>query len=516
MTLTLSQAQLVIQKYVEAQERRKPRQKLILPGLSVKQRRFVDDSHRKKVARCTRRAGKSHADIVYMNEQAVNVGNSRIVYLGLTKDSAKEAIWIDMVNMLAIHEDSLEKNHSVTFKIIESKLRIEFSNGSFIQLMGADEPGAKKKMRGRKLHLLIVDECAFYREVQELIEIVTPSMADFGGTMCLTSSPGDVCEGLFYDADQGKSRHEWSQHSWTGNENPWFMEGGGNPGGFQREKETALRSQFGSNINHPRYRREWEGEWTRDESNYVYHFTPSRNQIRYDQLPADMFLHDGAVNRREWEVCMGVDLGYDPDPMAIVIVLRHRYSRMLYILDCWYENRLLTEAFARVVNGFKAKWNPDWIVADAGGLGAFILDDMNARFQIGWVHARKHIPSENAQRNRREPGKKGLISLFNDDMEAGFIQAVEGLPIIKEWTNLDKLPDGSENPKKPNHVTDACLYIHVYSHNWSHEIKASGPKYGTQEYWEKYQADDVDRVIEQQNSRKEDYELLGIGAYDDR
>ena len=69
-----------------------------------------------------------------------------------------------------------------------------------------------------------------------------------------------------------------------------------------------------------------------------------------------------------------------------------------------------------------------------------------------------------------EPAKKSEklehVRLFNDEMASGFVKVQRGSPLAMEYASLPKDPDWdansgkppSEDPRFPNHCTDAALY----------------------------------------------------------
>lgn len=450
MKLTPAQAKLIVEQYAKTTASNADRVPLRIPILGPAQRAFVDDPARNKVARCPRRSGKTTAIIADIVETMVNTPRALLMYLGLTFDSAERAIWLDLTYLIDTHAKEIKEKYGVTFKINDGV--ITASNGSKFEIYGADSKDAKRRLRGIKLHKLWVDECAFYKEVVELVNVMSPSLKDFGGQLMVASSTGEVCDGFFWDIDSGAQKAHWTHHSWTGRNNPWFMPGGGSPFSYDEIMEQDLKERFGGDRMHPTFRREWLNEWVQHVSNFVYKYVESRNTLWSSDYPSDLFKADGTVNKRAYTVAMGVDLGYDPDPTAIVIAAYHKTSRMFYLLDSWKQTRPRFEDLADVVKMYEEKWQTDWIVYDAGGLGKWIGDEIVSKYDISWTPARKSLPSHSADKSRREPGKKGLIAMLNDDMLAGYIKAVEGSPIIQEWLTLDKTAEGFENSAKSNHL----------------------------------------------------------------
>lgn len=397
--------------------------------LSPLQRQFVDDPHRFKIARCGRRAGKTHVDAAYLILVAMTFPKSPTMYLGLTRESAQEAIWQPLKDML--------KQYNIPHEALESRLRIKFPNGSFIQLFGADTPNAKKRLRGRKFRLVIVDECGFVQEVDELVYVMLPTLADYGGSLCLTSSPGPLLSGLFYEADQGTQKQNWSQYHWTMHDNPWFMVPAEDPKfktKAEEEFDTICRLQFGGDPNHPVFRREYWGEWIEDGSNLVYPYSPSKNLVH------------SVPEMRKPQYGIGIDLG-SVSANAIVILQFSEYNREVYIKETWKQSGLLVDDLAKIVQDFIEKYQPVYVVADTGGYGKGITQEFTRRY---------HLPVIAAEKTDKSFHQRIMAS----DILSGYVKVLSSCTgLIKEWVKLVKDDEGEEVPKQENHLSDACLYI---------------------------------------------------------
>lgn len=405
----------------------------LLKVLAPKQLAFVQDPSRFKIARAGRRGGKSIADIVMMLVACLQHPNSPVLYLGLTRDSAKDAIWTPMLMIL--------DHFQIPYEAQESKLRLVFPNGSFIKLFGADTPNAKNRLRGQKFRLVVVDECGFVAQVDELVYALLPMLADYGGTLALTSSPGVVLAGLFYEADVGAKVGDWSQHHWTMHDNPHFQKPALDPkykNRAEEEFEIIVNQQFGGNWNHPAFRREYLGEWVQDGTSLVYPYD-NKNLI------------DGPSKLLEPMYGFGIDLG-SVSANAIVIVRYSMYHREVEIVDAWKQPNLLVDELAQKLEEFIDIYQPNIIVADTGGYGSGIVRELNSRYQLGIQAAEK---TDKAFHQR----------IFANDLISRYIKVVKGLPILLEWAKITKDEEGTELPKQENHLADAALYIYrrIYS-----------------------------------------------------
>lgn len=402
----------------------------IVRGLTEVQKRFVFDKHRLKVARCGRRAGKSHADAAYMIIEALIKPKANVLYLGITQSSAFDIMWRPLVDMLHLHK--------IVHRPIPSSKTIFFPNGSKIKLFGADSQNAKDRLRGVAFDLVVVDECGFVAEVDELVDIVLPSLADYGGTLCLTSSPPEVMKGMFYEADVGNARDLWAQYSWTMLDNPHFQAPAKNPKYKNRAEEEmalVLHMKYGGNSAHPTYRREWFGEWVVDASALLYPIT-DRNRIPAQKYPIDT------------EYYVGADFGV-ASASAISVIAMVPGSNHLDVVYTWKQVGCTVDDLGAQFKKVIAKYNPVSIVGDAGGLGKVFIHEL----------VRNHgLPIRNAEKSDKLTAQR----LVADDLLSGYLRITvpECQDLAKEYATLARGDDGKEEKKQDNHLADATLYAY--------------------------------------------------------
>ena len=207
---------------------------------------MVLDQSRFKVACSGRRAGKSFAISAYCILECLKTPDTPVLYLGLTRESAKEAVWSTLLAML----EGLDIPHEAR----PSALQIRFHNGSVITLFGGDSPNARNRLRGRKFKLICADETGYFATLDPIINALLPTLADLGGTLIMTSSPGETLNGFFYEAYQGTESKNWKQWHWTMLDNPHFQVPASDPKFKNKgdaELETMARLRYGGNRLHP-------------------------------------------------------------------------------------------------------------------------------------------------------------------------------------------------------------------------------------------------------------------------
>lgn len=403
----------------------------ILRSLTPQQREFIEDPHRLKLARCSRRAGKTYAIAAYMLIECHRKRGTPVLYAGLTRDSAREAVWpilLDMMDRFGI------EGHAQS-----SALQITFPNGSKITIFGCDTENARNRLRGRKFRLVCFDETGFYAKLDPLVYAVLPMLADYQGTLCLTSSPGELMDGLFYEADQGKEAANWSRYFWTIHQNPHFMQPSARPEFAtmaQEELATVLRLSFNGNATHPGYRREWLGEWVADNTTLVYPVN-GQNLIR------------GALAMPAAEHAIGVS--FSPWVYSIVVGRFSAFSREFQIIESReFEDATIDDFVGKLMSAI-ATYRPTSLVAHTGDYSKRIIDELRRRYQLPIV-AMDDFDTGFHQK------------IFANDLQAGYIKVVESLPIVARYGKIVKGPDGEEIDGQANFAPNAALalYRRVY------------------------------------------------------
>ncbi len=462
-----SPRRLIEQLDSERLGRLKPSQFDLSRVLFERQLPFGLDGTRFQTACCTRRSGKTVGLLAKLLKKAESTPNSVCLYITLSRINAKRLAWEILKTLNAENKCGGVAN--------ESELCLALPNGARIYLTGCSDMGEVEKFRGLALAIVVIDEAQSFPTLmlEKLIdEVLTPALMDFAGLLVLVGTPGPVPVGYFHKAVHSA---EWSKHSWSVFDNPWIERKSGHTPQTLLDAELKRR---GVTVMDPVIRREWFGEWCLDPNALVFRFDPAINT-------REPLLHDRHV--------MGVDLGFDDaDAISVLGWTEKRGPETDLVYESVIAKQNITALAAKVREAFD-KYKPLAVVADTGGLGKKIVDDLQMR---------TGIPFEAADK----PQKNAHIEWVNDALrtqrlfvpkDSRFAQDA----LLLEW---DK-----SNPEKwtisDRFHSDACdslLYAYVRALAWLHVPAAKpAPALNSFEWYEAEMARqkaEIDTHLEQQ------------------
>lgn len=436
-----------------------------------KQLTFIDDASQFKAALCSRRAGKSVADGAYLFQEAYAHPGTLCLFACITRDRAKAIMWDGKTGLKRLAEMAglgLGKEH-----FNESDLTVRLPNGSRIRLFGADATGAEQdKVLGDAFRLVIIDEAAsFRRDLRTLVySKIRPAALDYGGTICLTGTPGDFIgpegEGrhLFYAVTNGEE-DGWSVHSWSTLDNPhmrdkWREE-------LERIERTSPRFKQSA-----QYKIMYEGQWAIELSKLIYHYDDETNGV--DEAP------------RCTDFVVACDLG-STDDTAFVVWGWRPHDPNLYGLHASKMPGLDFRQVANEIHHLRATFPGARLVIDGAN-------------KQGVDHMRKlyGLPS---LINAEKTDKWTFMRMMDTDLLTGKVRIVRGAcdPLITEWSGLirdDKKTVPVELASCPNHCADAGLYGWRYALNYR-AVPASQEPAKTAEQ-------QMDELMERRNRRGDD------------
>lgn len=443
------------------------RQSKVLPnffdGKFTIQEEFIKSDAKFKALFATRRFGKSYTGGLYLAKEAYENPGTSVLYIALTRESAKKIMWKDVLK-------PINRRLKLGIKFNETLLTATLPNGSIIYLMGVDSSEDEKdKLLGQKYKLAIIDECAsFSINLRELVYgTLKPAMADLSGTIAMFGTPGNLTKSLFYDVTTGKEPG-WHVVKADTKDNPYMAD-------LWAKEIADLRTNQPYIIETPMFKQMYLGQWVIDEDALVYKFNSERNL--YDIIPQP--LHG------EWQYLLGIDLGYE-DASAFCVVAYHEFSKILYIADTFSKVRMDITDVANKIKELKTKYDIHKCVIDGANKQA--VEEIQKRHQVPLITADK-------------AGKSDFIEIMNAELIQGHIQvnASTGASLIEEWQNLvwkirkNEAEKREENPSCSNHLADATLYIWRYCYQYLNSAYIAKPKHGTAE-WQHAQISEMEEA----------------------
>lgn len=500
----------VVEAWLKRQQQKASNEDLIArieSELFEQQVDFVNDPSREKGALCTRRAGKTSMWARYARK--VTLKHERVIVRiwGITRLRAKQMLWDEL--------KLLDARHKIECNYNETELTARLPNGSEIRLLGADKDKEAQKKRGDKTILEIVLEAQLYGPfLKSLVEdIAMPCLFDLKGTMCLEGTPGPVCAGYWFDVSGNEdfaskwlsrggkegSGAGWSMHRWSLLDNPKMpqWEGKANWREIARAEVAALKLRRRWTEQSPTYLREYLGRWVNDLGALYYRFDPNRNTFTLDEVKP---WGPG------WEHTLGWDLGFKDD-MAIVVWAFHPSRAELYEAFSWKKPGALSAEVVGVIRDLETKgvdgtaFNVVRKFADTGGGGKMYVEDITSRYGMQFQAAKKTEKYEH-------------VRLFNDDLQGGFIrlqrdsvyaQELATLPRDLDWPPPEK-PEAAprEDPRFPNHCSDAGLYGYRGSWHYLHEETPAKSAPGTPTWYAEECARMEQAVLDRATQREDD------------
>lgn len=415
---------------LRALKRERLRRLMALDGLRSelfdKQLAVVDDPSKRKAIITSRRSGKTHM-LAGLNIIGAQKSPGLVSpYIALTRGHAKRLMWPVL--------QAMNQRHNLGMVMNEVDLRATLRNGASIWLVGADDAREVEKLRGNAYARVSIDEAAsFGQRLKYLVkDVLRAALADHDGECILAGTAGAACVGEFYEATTAP-KSTWSVHRWNITDNVKFPRWAGKPNWREVADKflTDMLAEEGWTPDHPTYRREWLGQWVRDDQSLVYRYAPATNS----KPPAE-----------ELHCVMGVDLGFS-DAFAIEVVGWSDYGPDVWELASFKQSGLTPTDWAALIRDYVAAWNPRSVVVDTGGLGRAIVEEFNKRHGL-------HV------RAAEKTHKREYIKLLNDDFVAGRCHLRAGGDLANEmsilqWADSDRQ---IEDPRYENHCSDAFLY----------------------------------------------------------
>jgi hypothetical protein len=466
--------------------------KLLLDACHPKQRQFAEDRHRRVSALVGRGGGKTTGWKAKALRDMLEIRRAKLVYIALSRPHAEELLWEPLkftVDELHRAIGGFEVGQDVFFH--EQKLKMTLvRTGAELKLVGADDKAEIEKLRGKPFHRVGLDEAGSHQNKlvwHLLYKAVGPRLGDYRGAFDIFGSPGEVPDpsGEFWLAthpDSTRHRRYEDRHNpefadWVGwSSHAWSLE---DP---EAQKLPALANVWaealltkrdnGWSDDNPIWRREYLGQWARDNTANIYQFVAERDTWDPKRDPTSGFaeLPEGF---KDWSYGYGVDMGSkDPFALNIFAFSPSDPTRTLYHVFTFGKTGMYARLIATVMLGeetvagilrgenldyerteagtFAVTGWPTAIVADLAHLGQAIIDELAQVYGIRIKAAEKK-------------GKYSAIEGVNGDLHDGRIKILKGSVLAEQLERLqwqvDEFGLVKEGKGDRNDHTDSLVYI---------------------------------------------------------
>jgi hypothetical protein len=405
------------------------------------QKAFIESPSRRKSALCTRRAGKSVGIARYLLKEAWNAPVGDCLYFGLTKETVRRIFWEPILK-------PLNKKLLCGFKANETTMSMTIERGneaSHIYCLGGDaDEEEMAKALGGKYKLVVIDEAQSFRvNLDKFVnEMLEPALIDLGGTVCLTGTPDELTQGLFYEVtkQQGNRLPDWEVHEWTGYDNPYIA------AKWKTELEDKIR-RSPRVVETPAFKRMYLKQWVTDTESLCYKFSKERNLVT--KLPD----HD-------WTYVLGVDLGWN-DASSFTLYAFSNTSDDLYVVESYKSPGMYIKDVAERIRYYMNKYQVSYIPCDPASKQ--VVEELKERYQIPLISAEK-------------TGKAEFIEIMNSELIQGKIKLLDmgTKPLQDEYASLIWDKDAAqkvEHPSCQNDCADSALYGWRYCYQYLYQAR---------------------------------------------
>jgi phage terminase large subunit len=407
----------------------------IYEGLLPFQRIFVDSKKRFRAIISPRRASKSWTVCSALIICCLLKHNTRCLYLGLTRNSAKRVAWD--------HIHTILREYNINFVPNKVDLTITFDNGSVIELSGADSTtDAVERFLGAAYSMVVIDESASFSPLvlDYLIDTVLgPTLIDYSGILILVGTPRAIEAGRFYTVTTTHP-DRWDIFEWQTEDNIYVRD--------QWLAEIAELKRINPNIeNEAWFQREYMGKWAKDQKDTVYRF--SHNNL----IPV--------APQQIYTYCLGVDIGWT-DACGFAVSGWAKHDPKFYGFESYKKSEMLPSDIANQIKYYEASYQPLYVVADAAN--KTVIEELRRRYGLSITAAEKFK-------------KQDYIEIMNTDFMLNNICIVQdkNAALIKELTdlvwNIRSNGEREEHPAFENHLCDSLLYSYRYAYHYKEKPK---------------------------------------------
>lgn len=392
-----------------------------------KQHAYIMDRSRQKLARCARRAGKSHAAACDLILSSLLYPTETVLGIAVSAGKANELMGQPIERVCSLLGVPVE--HTTVHGMRGLRFPLW---GGVVLLAGCANRAECEKFRGDRAAHVHIDEPEVIKALLAYLlgEVLAPRLLDLNGILSMSGSPGPVLGGEFYESDAGEVRKFWSQHHWNILDNPFIPE----------ERKLRFIEEKRKSMTTGAFTREILGEWFHDPDSLCFPYDPARNRVWAQDVKAAL----GAYDVR---TIIGVDIGYN-DPCSFSILRYVHGIPKVYVVRSYAKSGLTPSAAAVEVKRLREEFPGCRIVADSGGMGKGYVEEWRANHLV---------PCEAASKT----DKAGSIAEVAGALKSGALQvlASECGDLVDEWGSVtwnDQRTDVREGAI--DHCSDGVRY----------------------------------------------------------
>jgi hypothetical protein len=392
---------------------------------------FNDFTSRRKLAMCSRRAGKTEGNVDEILKVAAKP-NSRIVYINLTFENAIEQMYSKVIEEakrceIAIAHD--DKNAGI----------IHFANGSVVHFKGNKDRAQADKLQGFGNRLVIIDEAQSQINMNYLIDtIISPTLMDYEDSVLLLTGTPPRRKGTYFEA--AWNNPTWTKYSWTMFENPYIKNPDAEIDRKCEEKGITRDSAF--------IQREFYGKIVYDTEAQVF----KNYKVYNGKLP---------TNFVPTHIYEGVDFGY-ADYNGIIVMAANPEQRQAYVI---YERKFNRSGIGDIIeavrDGFECgKRTLLERNQNADLSNCVVLADNNEKSIVYDLSQKYGLPAYCAYKY----DKALAIEQLAEECRTGRILNIEGGEVVNEFEqtlykrdDLDNITSELDDGFHPD-ITMALLY----------------------------------------------------------
>ncbi len=275
-----------------------------------------------------RRSGKSSLMCYFAVRWALTRARSQIYIVAPQLNSGREIMLASGLLPNMVPRKYFQDHH-------KAEGRVTLTNGSFIRIMGADDPDT---LRGIKCSLLLVDEVKDLKP--EVLDILSPTRIDEDAPQVLSGTPPETAEHSFWELV--KTAKETPGHKYyhgTSYDNPHL----------KKELIDKERAKFEKRGDLDVFMREYMAQYVPGGKRAVFPMLTDEHFVPYAKLYGRIYR-----NQEQWKFYCTLDPGTAACFAAGVFAV-NPYKGLVYFMDEVYEQQQAETSIGRIWPKIKAR-----------------------------------------------------------------------------------------------------------------------------------------------------------------